>query len=72
MDARENIDQLLISKLEDPVPGHVANTYMTCVEPAFLSTAFGPDYLDGDVAQEHFLEAFRVGGPAARFGVPVD
>jgi hypothetical protein len=34
--------------------------YMTCVESSFLSTAFGPEYLNKDVSQDHFLDAFRL------------
>jgi hypothetical protein len=71
MDLRKQIDELLLMREQTVEPGHQPTIYMTCVEPAFLSTAFGPDTLNRDVSQEQFLEAFRVGGPAAQFGVPV-
>ena len=40
--------------------------YFTCQEVAFLATAFGPDYLDKEVTQNSFLEAFRVGSLEAQ------
>jgi hypothetical protein len=71
MDTRQQIDNLLLQRQEELTEEHRPTVFLTCVEAAFLSTAFGPDYLSGDVGQEMFMEAFRVGGPAAQFGVPV-
>ena len=34
-----------------------------CIEAAFLSTAFGPDFLDKEVTRNQFLAALRLGQP---------
>lgn len=70
MDTRQQIENLLFRRQDEQTEDHRPGIYMTCMETTFLSTAFGPDYLEGDVGQEIFMEAFRVGGPAAQFGMP--
>jgi hypothetical protein len=37
---------------------------MSCEEAAFLSTAFGPDFLDKAVTRGKFIGAFQMTAPA--------
>jgi hypothetical protein len=62
MSEQINLDNLLVEAPGDPVnSGFRPTLYRTCAEAAFLSTAFGPDYLDAEVNRDSFLEAFKVG-----------
>ena len=46
-------------------------TFRTCIESAFLSTAFGPDFLDREVTRDQFLVAFDVASTVPRGRIPL-
>jgi hypothetical protein len=67
-----NIDQVLTNRasgtvdtttLTDDLVEFRVLSAMCCSEATFLASAFGPDFLDGKVTMEQFLEAFRVDAP---------
>ena len=52
-----------LEQVDDLIQGFRPNISMTCEEVAFLSTAFGPDFLDKTVTRDQFLGAFTVSAP---------